>query len=148
MSVFTNKREEEEEEEEQVQQVAPEYVFDLSDEESWNKYLEEHGYCVLRSVLDRPAVDATIEMLWRDMTALYNVDRSDVSTWEKIPTGSAGIVSRGLPQTEGPWVVRGNENVRQAFSSIWNTDDLLVSMDSLLCWLPWTVNPAWEPFSG
>ena len=124
------------------------YVFAPKDEAAWSEYLESHGYCVLRSALDPDTVHAATEAVWRDMTRLYGVDRAVPSTWGSIPTGFAGIVSKGLPQTEGPWIVRGSEAVRQAFRTIWGTDELLVSMDSLLCWLPWQNNPSWEPYSG
>jgi hypothetical protein len=63
-------------------------------------------------VIDHSTVDAAIEMIWRDMTSLFNVDRTDVSTWGNIPTGQAGIVSKGLPQTEGVWTICGHERVR------------------------------------
>jgi hypothetical protein len=128
--------------------VQPPYVFASSDEEGWMNHLDNHGYCVLREALESKEVEAVTDMIWRDMGRLYDVERTDPSRWEEIPTGSAGIISKGLPQTEGPWTVRSNETIRKAFNAIWKTDDLLVSMDSLLCWLPWNINRHWKPFSG
>jgi hypothetical protein len=42
-------------------------------------------------------------------------------------------------------MIRGHECVRSAFAKIWQTDSLLVSMDSLLIWLPWWLVPGWKP---
>lgn len=133
---------------EQTESTTPDYIFDPSDQAGWSQYLDQHGYCVLRATLDTATVESVTAMVWEDMTKLYDVDKADPSSWGSIPTGAAGIVSKGLPQTQGPWTVRSSEAIRQAFSAIWNTDELLVSMDSLLCWLPWDFNPQWEPFSG
>ena len=125
-----------------------EYIFDPKDTDGWLPHLEKEGYCVLKSVLSLKSVNEIIDMIWEDMEKLFGAQRGDFTTWGNIPNGTAGIVSKGLPQTRGPWQARGNENIREVFRQIWETDDLLVSMDSVLCWLPWWLNSNWKPFTG
>lgn len=43
------------------------YIFAASDEESWMGHLDQHGYCVLRGVLDTSTVNSATEMIWRGM---------------------------------------------------------------------------------
>lgn len=124
-----------------------EYIFDPKDTDGWLPHLEKEGYCVLKSVLSLKSVSEIIDMIWEDMEKLFGAQRGDFTTWGNIPNGTAGIVSKGLPQTRGPWQARGNENIREVFRQIWETDDLLVSMDSVLCWLPWWLNSNWKPFT-
>lgn len=123
------------------------YSFFPEDDELWLRHLEEHGYCVLRGVVDESVVSQATTLLWSDMDRYFGAKREDYLTWGNIPTGAAGIVNRMLPQTLGAWMIRGHEAVRTAFGKIWQTDNLLVSMDSLLIWLPWWLVPSWMPYS-
>lgn len=121
--------------------------FDLEDSVSWMRYMEEHGYCVIRSVATEEECHTAVEMLWTDMTRIYGAVKTDINTWGKIPTNGPGIISSYLPQSSGAWLIRGLDTVRSAFSTIWGTDRLIVSMDSLLIWLPWWYNSSWKPVS-
>lgn len=123
------------------------YSFHPCDEEQWLSHLTIHGYCVIQSAACDTEVQSAKTLIWKDICQLYEVDRDDISTWGRIPTGSAGIVNRKLPQSEGPWLIRGLDSIRRVFSSIWNTDELITSMDSLLLWLPWWLNDSWLPYS-
>ena len=121
--------------------------FDGDDHGQWLPFLQENGYCVIRAVATPAEVEEAQDHMWGDMMRLFEVERGDITTWGKIPNGSAGILSKELPQTKGPWVIRALESVRSVFGRIWGTDQLLVSMDSILVWLPWWLNPHWEPVS-
>lgn len=133
-------------------QVSPEtydgqHRFEVSAPEQWMPFLEDKGYCIIRRVATEEEVTQAKTLLWEDMKRLFGVEKCDITTWEDIPNGKAGILSKELPQTGGPWSIRGLESIRSVFSILWNTEDLLVSMDSLLIWLPWWVNEQWAPIS-
>ena len=121
------------------------YSFAVTDEEEWLSHLELHGYCVIEKVVGSDIVALATDSLWRDMEGRFGAARDDISTWSMIPNGGAGILNQYLPQSEGAWLIRGQESIRSIFRRIWDTDDLLVSMDSLLVWLPWWVNSSWKP---
>lgn len=125
----------------------PSISFDRAEHNQWLPFLQQNGYCIIRAVASAAEVEAARDYLWEDMRRLFEVDRDDVSTWGKLPNGSAGILSKELPHTRGPWLIRALESIRAVFGRIWGTDKLLVSMDSVIVWLPWWVNPHWEPVS-
>lgn len=127
--------------------LGTDYRFHVSNKEEWMAFLDTRGYCVIECAADEEEVLMSRSLIWEDIERLYGVEKRDVSTWGKIPNGSAGILSKILPQTRGPWRIRALESVRHVFSSIWGTDELLVSMDSVLLWLPWWINKEWEPVS-
>ena len=124
-----------------------EYAFKIVDNHLWQAYLEVHGYCVITSVASSTDVSTAVDMIWSDMRELFHVERNDLTTWGNIPNGPAGILSNQIPQTRGVWSIRGLETIREVYRNIWETDELLVSMDSVLCWHPWWINPSWRPFS-
>ncbi len=114
------------------------YFFDIHNELEWMKYLDENGYCVIRAVASCDEVNTMKESLWNDLKLLFNADKNDPTTWQNIPVSMCGIFSdKSITQTTAPWLVRGLESVRYIFRTIWETDDLLVSMDSVIMWLPW-----------
>jgi len=52
----------------------------------------------------------------------------------KLP--AHGLVA-SLAQSEGAWSVRGLSDVKKVFTKIWETDDLIVSMDAIIAWRKW-----------
>ncbi len=64
--------------------------------------------------------------------------RDDVSTWGKWRVDPRGIMLNGdLLHCEGAWLVRGLPTVHSAFAHVWKDEDLIVSFDSTILWLPW-----------
>jgi len=124
---------------------AQEYWFALDDEQ-WPTYLENEGYVVIKHVANEGEIERAIDLYWEYFKNAFGVDRNDMSTWEKWYVDKRGIETKGPTiQSEGAWFVRGLPKVKSAFSTIWKTNDLIVSMDSLLLWKPWWINPNWEP---
>jgi hypothetical protein len=124
------------------------YFFEGSDVEGWSTFLETNGFCVIRKQLNVDEVELAKKYIWEDMEQSFDgVKRTDIDTWGGIPNGCAGIMGTTLPQTKGPWVVRSSEAIRSVFAHIWKTDELLVSMDSVLMWLPWWHESSWQPVS-
>jgi hypothetical protein len=122
----------------------PWYVFDLSDEANWLKQLRSHGFVVIRGVASADQVCAAKDLLWDAICDRFgHTVRDDPNTWN-FPLNEAGIVP-WLAQSAGAWAVRGWPGVKQAFARIWETEDLIVSMDCVLLWRPWWIDSKWRP---
>ena len=98
------------------------------------------GFVVIKQVLSVNEVATAKDLLWRDLELFREVSRTDVKTWDAMKVRETGLTTF-LAQTEGAWMVRGMPQIKQAFATIWETDELLVSMDCLLVWRPWSAHP-------
>jgi len=122
----------------------PWYIFDLADRVNWLEHLRAHGFVVIRGVATMEQVDVAKGLLWDGICERFsNTNRNDPATWE-FPLKQSGIVP-WLAQSAGAWAVRGWPGVKQAFACIWETEDLIVSMDSVLIWRPWWIQGEWKP---
>ena len=62
---------------------------------------------------------------------------------------SHGVISgSGVGQSDFLWNVRSNRQVKKVFTSIWNTQQLLVSFDGCGIFRDWRYNPAWKTNGG
>jgi len=122
----------------------PWYVFDLSDEANWLEHLRGHGFVVIRGVATADQVRDAKGLLWDGVCERFDhTNRDDPDTWT-FPLKQSGIVP-WLAQSAGTWAVRGWPGIKQAFARIWETQDLIVSMDCVLLWRPWWVQSNWRP---
>lgn len=120
------------------------YTFDLSEEAEWLEQLRGHGFVVIRGVGSADQVRVAKDLLWDSIGERFSdVNRGDPITWQ-FPLHQAGIVP-WLAQSAGAWSVRGWPGVKRAFACIWETEDLIVSLDSVLLWRPWWVDREWKP---
>jgi len=86
-------------------------------------------------------VEIAKNLVWSDLESGHSVDSTTSgSKWNFVPRH--GIVT-SLAQTAGPWYIRGNANIHRAFSHIWETKDLITSMDAVLLW-PGSQTPTTE----
>jgi len=107
--------------------------------------LEDNGYVVIKAVADDEQVRTAIDLFWQHFERTKKVKRDDFESWKRWTTDRRGIVvDAEVIQCGGAWYVRGLPKVKQAFRKIWNEDDLIVSMDSLLLWKPWWLDPSGE----
>eukprot|EP00466_Bigelowiella_natans_P002039 jgi/Bigna1/90374/estExt_fgenesh1_pg.C_680075 len=141
--------------------------FDFGDEKERAEglqYLEKFGYVVAKGVLNTEEVVKARSLFWDYVEGLpsrlkLSADiakswpkREDVKTWEKPyfpgdPT--TGIISRnGAGQSPFSWFVRSRGRVKQVFSSIWDTDDLIVSFDGFGVFRPWSYKKTWRTKGG
>jgi len=110
------------------------YSFPLNDDDSWLCFLRTNGYVVVKEVLSSQDVETVKDLIWQDIEGAYSsLSRQDPSTWSKWMLPVHGIVA-SLAQTAGPWYVRGHANVKRAFQKIWETPNLITSMDAVLLW--------------
>jgi hypothetical protein len=124
--------------------ITPPYAFDLADEANWLRQLQDHGYVVIRGVADIEQVATAKSLLWEGICERHgHTTREDPRTWN-FPCNEAGLVP-WLGQSAGAWAVRGWPGVKRAFAHIWQTEELIVSMDCALLWRPWWVDSKWKP---
>ena len=116
-------------------------------------YLREHGYVVIANALDSQQAKTALDGLWDYLEGLgTGIDRTDIQTWgnDRWPTEVHGgiLPSYGIGHCQAQWFIRDIPKVKQAFSGLWDTDDLLVSFDGVSLWRPWSFNPAWKTNLG
>jgi len=120
------------------------YRFDVTDDEKWLKYLETHGYCVIADAVSSEGVEKAKSLLWKDISKLWGgTEREDPSTWKDPPFKSYTGIIPELAQSAGAWSIRGEPAIRKAYSKIWKTEELIVSMDCVIAWRPWWTNERW-----
>lgn len=110
-----------------------------SDEQTYLRDLEEFGYCVIPQVLSTDETELLYQRVWHEFIekAWPNCKMDDRSNWkETFPIhNTMGIFAGPAGQTQVMWDLRQDPRIVEIFAKIWNTNDLIVSMDglSLMC---------------
>lgn len=120
------------------------------------EYLKENGYVVFASVLSAQECEEVLDLIFQWLGQATNglVEQGDPSTFHHWPPciGQApdtGILPyNGIGQSEAQWRVRESSHVRQAFSSIWGTEDLITSFDAICLFRPWKHDLSWKTKGG
>ena len=150
VSVPEKEKEEEEEEGEQPVNIIPEEVERFApDDPKLKDYLDTHGFVVIKSVMDSTHIVTAKEKLWNFLEETAGIMREDKSTWtadrfENVGMAQNGIICNGIGQTDYMWYVRCLPKVKQAFSTVHDTDDLLCSMDGGNIFFPWHREESWN----
>lgn len=111
----------------------------ISAQPSYMKDLEEHGYCVIPQVLSTSETEVLYQRVWHEYIekAWPSCRMDDRSNWEEeFPMHNVwGLFAGPAGQTQVMWDLRQNPLIVEIFANIWNTKDLIVSMDglSLMC---------------
>ena len=101
--------------------------------------LEEQGYCVIPDVLSTSETEILYERVWHEFIELAwpNCKLKDRSNWaESFPMhNKVGVFAGPAGQTQVMWDLRQDPRIVDIFAKIWDTHDLIVSMDgiSLMC---------------
>jgi hypothetical protein len=97
--------------------------------------LEELGYCVIPQVFSISETERLYQRVWHEFIekAWPNCRMDDRSNWkEAFPIhNKAGIFAGPAGQTQVMWDLRQDPRIVNIFAQIWNTNDLIVSMDGL-----------------
>ncbi|MEM7533730.1 MAG: phytanoyl-CoA dioxygenase family protein [Chloroflexota bacterium] len=84
---------------------------------------EEHGYVILPNIVPQANVDAVIDAIW----TFLQVDRNDPETWYDAPISKHGMLE--MYQHQSLWDNRQHPDIHRAFTDIWDTEKLWVSID-------------------
>ncbi len=102
---------------------------------SYLRDLEELGYCIIPEVLSSSEAKLLYERVWHEFIekAWPNCKLDDRSNWEEaFPIhNKMGIFAGPAGQTQVMWDLRQDPRIVTIFANIWNTKDLIVSMDGL-----------------
>ena len=117
------------------------------------EHLRTEGFVVIANALSSAEAQHALDLTWDYLEGLgTGIDRNDMGTWgdDRWPiVTSGGIVpSLGIGHSAAQWFTRSAPAVKQAFASIWDDDDLLVSFDGMALWRPTDVDPEWETTRG
>lgn len=124
--------------------------FEAGSEEA-NRYLEDHGYVVIKEVLKPDEVEHALKLTWDYLEGLgTGIKRHDSGTWgnDRWPTTVHGDIlpGHGIGHSAAQWYIRDRVAVKKAFAGIWGNPPggLLTSFDGMALWRPWAINPEWK----
>lgn len=107
--------------------------------DSYLKDLEELGYCVIPQVFSVSETEQLYQRVWHEFIekAWPNCKMDERSNWkEAFPMhNKMGIFAGPAGQIQVMWDLRQDPRIVDVFAHVWNTQDLIVSMDglSLMC---------------
>jgi hypothetical protein len=110
------------------------------------RFLEEEGFAVVASALTTAEAAHALDLTWAYLeSGGTGIDRTDPSTWRdgQWPFGPIGG-DAGIGHSQQLWYVRGCPGVKQAWATIYNTDDLITSFDGMSLFRPWTIESNWR----
>lgn len=101
---------------------------------SFLTHLQQKGFAVVTDILGPSNYTAFLDEFWKAMEHVTpGVKKADVSTWSLLPKGNKGLVSDcGVPQADFAWRIRQSSKVKSIFATIFKTDELVVSLDSVI----------------
>eukprot|EP01089_Gocevia_fonbrunei_P007047 TRINITY_DN1806_c0_g2_i2.p1 TRINITY_DN1806_c0_g2~~TRINITY_DN1806_c0_g2_i2.p1 ORF type:complete len:210 (-),score=42.26 TRINITY_DN1806_c0_g2_i2:3-632(-) len=126
--------------------------FEVTDDSGY-KYLEEHGYVVFKNVLSTEEIQKGRSLAWDFLEGLNKrkIKRDDPATWDyewPDPFGKGIVCAEGVGHSQFLWFVRGIPKVKQIFSTIWSTEDMITSFDGFCMHRPFEYNPKWLTKTG
>lgn len=106
---------------------------------SYLQDLEELGYCVVPQVLSTAEAETLYQRVWHEFIekAWPHCKMDDRSNWkDTFPMhNKVGVFAGPAGQIQPMWDLRQDPRIVGVFAKVWNTNDLIVSMDgmSLMC---------------
>ena len=124
-------------------------IFDVQDYRQWLDYLNIEGYVVIGNVLSVNERDAWKNGMFDMLNYLHpNFNKIDRSTWinRNMPRsfGKAIQHENGICQCKYVWELRTNPIIKEIFSRVHNTNDLVSSMDAIsISWSKKNKSKSW-----
>ena len=104
------------------------------------KDLEELGYCIIPQIFSVEETEILYQRVWHEYLekAWPKCRMDDRSNWkEEFPMHNLyGIFAGPAGQTQVMWDLRQDSRIVDVFAQVWNTNDLIVSMDGLSVMCP------------
>ena len=109
-------------------------TFNKDDISDWKNYLDNEGYVVIKDILSQSERNIFLNKFKIDLNKVSpNFDFNDKTTWNKDNYPgmfNKGICSfNGFGQSEFMWYLRINSTIQYIFKKIYNTNELISSMD-------------------
>ena len=142
MSEFEQTQHTQEVEMEQPVHILPEVVERFApNDPALKHFLAANGFVVVKEVMDQDNIDVAKGKLWEFLDASAGMKYEDKSTWttdkfEVVALANNGILTF-IGQSDFMWYIRLLPRVKEAFSVVHDTDELLCSMDGGNIFLPW-----------
>jgi ectoine hydroxylase-related dioxygenase (phytanoyl-CoA dioxygenase family) len=122
--------------------------FSLNEAADAKQFLSENGICIFKNIASNEDCTRLEGRFWDYLEGLnLGMNRNDISTltdanWMQLGFMRNGILSQfGVGQSDFLWECRLLRNVREMFSAIFETDDLITSFDGCCAFRnPW-LNP-------
>ncbi|CAB9500770.1 Phytanoyl-CoA dioxygenase (PhyH) [Seminavis robusta] len=123
-------------------------------------FLQEHGYVVVKGVLESKEVAVAHDKLWEFLESTFEWKRHDPETWTsfyQMGMPHNGIIhDGGVGQCDLQWYIRCLPKVQQAFRTVWGQQtkgdkeslELLTSFDGINVFRPWQYKPGWKTRDG
>ena len=107
--------------------------------------LEEQGYCVIPRVFSEQETKVLYERVWHEFIekAWPKCSMTDPGNWkETFPIHNRYAIFAGpAGQIQPMWDLRQDPRIVEVFANVWNTPDLVVSMDGLSIMCPPEIRP-------
>ncbi|CAF0806442.1 unnamed protein product [Adineta ricciae] len=116
-------------------------------------HLNEHGYAIFSDIMLQDEINTNKDLLWKFLENIpgRQIRRNDPMTWSDNWPGNPrfGLIAEcGVGQSDFMWNVRSNRNTKRVYSQIWNTNELLVSLDGCGIYRNWRYEPQWKTVTG
>jgi ectoine hydroxylase-related dioxygenase (phytanoyl-CoA dioxygenase family) len=115
-------------------------TFEVDDKTGWMNHLNEHGFTVIRDVIsEEDATQAinTFKTEWCEVSPRFDWD--DTTTWKPdncpMVWNKSSVVYNGFGQSNSNWILRSKSRVKEVYSHIYGTNDLVTSYDGLSLFL-------------
>ena len=118
----------------------------LEEEETWKSELEREGFTVIRAVAGEEEVEKARALTWEWLESLdTEIKREEPDTWtDEAWPDWPGLKKYGTCKSQGAahlgatWYLRGLPRLKEVFTRFWGTEELIVSLDGMIIWRPWS----------
>lgn len=124
-------------------------TFSVSEPEKWLEHLDNHGFVVLHEAISQEDSEIALNMFKTEFTQVSpRFDWEDTSTWTTtncpMVWNKSSVVFNGFGQSDSNWHVRLNSRTKEAFTHIYDTNELATSFDGISLFLSDTQkSPSW-----
>ena len=110
-------------------------VFTINDTNNWKDYLLENGFVVIKDILNIDEKALFWNLFKTDFKYVSpDFDFNDKTTWtiKNYPGmfGKGICPYNGLGQSNFSWFIRTNPKIKEIYSKLFDTDDLITSIDA------------------
>tara|TARA_B100000674_G_C37756622_1_gene875924 strand:- start:19 stop:933 length:915 start_codon:yes stop_codon:yes gene_type:complete len=115
-------------------------TYRVEDYKVWKEALKKEGFVVLRDIISKDNKEKAITMFKSDLNSISkSFDWEDRKTWTSNNTpivwGKSSAVFCGFGQCDSNWFLRLNSRAREAFSYVYDTNNIIVSFDGFSLFL-------------